>query len=71
MSSISGYAQKFCDEHESKTVSQLRKMRDEMLQVLEALADREEFHSFQYAEVNWELDMINSIIKKKRLTSDA
>ena len=53
MSRVSGHAQKFSDEHKSKTDSQLRKMRDELLQELEELADAEEFHSFLYAEMNW------------------
>ena len=66
MSRISRYAQKFRDEHKSKTDSQLRKMRDELLQELEKLADAEEFHSFLYAEMNWELDMIELLLKERK-----
>ena len=66
MSSLLGYAQKFRDEHESKTDSQLRKMRDELLQELEELADAEEFHSFLYADMNWELDMTELLLKERK-----
>ena len=66
MSRISGYAQKFRDEHKSKTNSHLRKMRDELLQELEELADAEEFHSFLYAEMNWELDMTELLLKERK-----
>ena len=66
MSRLLGYAQKFRDEHKSKTDSQLRKMRDELLQELEELADAEEFHSFQYAEANWEFDMTELLLKERK-----
>ena len=66
MSRVSGYAQKFRDQHKSKTDSQLKKMRDELLQQLEELADAEEFHSFQYAEANWELDMTELLLKERK-----
>ena len=66
MSRLSGYAQKFRDQHKSKTDSQLRKMRDELLQELEELADAEEFHSFLYADVSWDLDMTELLLKERK-----
>ena len=66
MSRLSGYAQKFRDQHKSKTDSQLRKMRDELLQELEELADAEEFHSFLYADMNWELDMTELLLNERK-----
>ena len=34
--------------------------------VNELLADAEEFHSFQYASANWELDMIELLLKERK-----
>ena len=66
MSRVAGYAEKFCDKHKGYTDAQLEKVRSELLQELEELSDAEEFHSFQYAEVNWEYDLINIIIKERK-----
>ena len=70
MSRVAGYAEKFCDKHKGYTDAQLEKVRSELLQELEELSDAEEFHSFQYAEVNWEYDLINIIIKERKKSLD-
>ncbi len=70
MSRVAGYAEKFRDKHKSYTDAQLEKVRSELLQSLEELSDAEEFHSFQYAEVNWEYDLINIIIKERKKSLD-
>ena len=70
MSRVAGYAEKFRDEHKNYTDAQLEKVRSELLQSLEELSDAEEFHSFQYAEVNWEYDLINIIIKERKKSLD-
>ena len=41
-------------------------MRDELLQELKELADAGEFHSFLYAEMSWELDMIELLLKERK-----
>lgn len=70
MSRVAGYAEKFRDKYKSYTDAQLEKVRSELLQSLEELSDAEEFHSFQYAEVNWEYDLINIIIKERKKSLD-
>ena len=65
MSRISGYAEDFCAKHNRMTDTELEKLRSRLEAELGELVDREECHAFLYAEMNWELDMINSMIKKK------
>ena len=66
MSRVEGYAKRFCEKREGHSLSQLMEERNELLTEMHELMDAEELHSFQYAEVSWEYDMVHMIIKERK-----
>ena len=70
MSRMAGYTERFIEKHEAYTTAQLEKLRDELLHELEELADAEELHSYQYAEADWEYDLIHEMLQERKAGSD-
>ena len=66
MSRMAGYTERFIKKHEAYTTAQLEKMRDDLLQELEELADADESHSYQSAEADWEYDLIHKMIQERK-----
>jgi len=66
MSRMAGYTERFIKKHEGYTTAQLEKLRDELLQELQELADAEELRSFVYAEVDWQYDLIHKMIQERK-----
>ena len=63
---VAGHTERFIKKHEGHTTAQLEKMKDELSQELEELADAEEFHSFVYAELQWQYDVLEMIIRERK-----
>ena len=63
------YTEKFRNARAGHSLSQLEAEKAEVLEEMEELADAEEFHSFQYAEVNWQYDVLEMIIEERKENS--
>ena len=63
---VASYTEKFRNERVGHSLSQLEAELAEVLQEMEELADAEEFHSFTYASVKWEYDVLEMIIRERK-----
>ena len=63
---VTSHVQNFRNERAGHSLSQLEAELAELGKELEELADAEEFHSFQYAEVSWEYDVLEMIIRERK-----
>ena len=63
---VVSYTEKFRKDREGHSLSQLEAEKAEVLEAMEELADAEEFHSFQYASVKWEYDVLEIIIRERK-----
>jgi len=63
---VQSYTELFRKHREGHSLSQLEAELAEVLQEMEELADAEEFHSFQYASVKWEYDVLEIIIRERK-----
>ena len=63
---VASHTEKFRNARAGHSLSQLEAELTELTEVLVELADAEEFHSFQYAEVNWQYDVLEMIIEERK-----
>ena len=63
---VQSYTELYRKHREGHSLSQLEAERVEVLAELEELADAEEFHSFQYASVQWEYNVLEIIIRERK-----
>ena len=63
---VVSYTELFRKHREGHSLAQLEAEKAEVLAEMEELADAEEFHSFQYASVQWEYDVLEIIIRERK-----
>ena len=60
------YVEQFRARHVDLTDEQMETVREELEAELGELVERGEFHSFQYASVQWEYDVLEIIIRERK-----